>query len=149
MAGYESLTSHPGEPKTTAVFLNARGDVMTRSGFEYILEKHVRTAGAEPPATSTSPFFSTVEVCKLRACSNSAAAVHARDFGSNSSAVLSVFETDILAFGRSGARIIGLTSYGPDAAWAGALAAGACHCVGKDRFGDSLPGLIRNGVLSD
>jgi site-specific recombinase XerC len=33
-----------GEPKTTAVFLNARGDVMTRSGFEYILEKHVRTA---------------------------------------------------------------------------------------------------------
>ena len=70
-----------GEPKTTAVFLNARGDVMTRSGFEYILEKHVRTA------------------------------------------VFSVFETDILAFGRSGARIIGLTSYAPDAAWAGALAA--------------------------
>jgi len=36
-----------GEPKTTALFLNARGDVMTRSGFEYILEKHVRTAGAK------------------------------------------------------------------------------------------------------
>ena len=31
----------------TALFLNARGDVMTRSGFEYILEKHVRTAGAK------------------------------------------------------------------------------------------------------
>jgi integrase/recombinase XerD len=36
-----------GEPKTTALFLNARGDVMTRSGFEYILEKHVRTAGTK------------------------------------------------------------------------------------------------------
>ena len=36
-----------GDPKTTALFLNARGDVMTRSGFEYILEKHVRTAGAK------------------------------------------------------------------------------------------------------
>ena len=28
-----------GEPKATALFLNARGDVMTRSGFEYILGK--------------------------------------------------------------------------------------------------------------
>jgi integrase/recombinase XerD len=36
-----------GEPKSTALFLNACGDVMTRSGFEYILEKHVRTAGAK------------------------------------------------------------------------------------------------------
>jgi integrase/recombinase XerD len=33
-----------GEPKTTALFLNAHSDAMTRSGFEYILEKHVRTA---------------------------------------------------------------------------------------------------------
>jgi integrase/recombinase XerD len=33
-----------GESKTTALFLNARGDVMTRSGFEYILEKHIQTA---------------------------------------------------------------------------------------------------------
>ena len=33
-----------GESKTTALFLNAHGDVMTRSGFEYILEKHGRTA---------------------------------------------------------------------------------------------------------
>ena len=36
-----------GEPKATALFLNARGDVMTRSGFEYILEKHVRTASTK------------------------------------------------------------------------------------------------------
>lgn len=38
-----------GEPKTTttALFPNARGDVMTRSGFEYILEKHVRAASAQ------------------------------------------------------------------------------------------------------
>ena len=36
-----------GDPKTTALFLNARGDVMTRSGFEYILEKHVQTASGK------------------------------------------------------------------------------------------------------
>src|SRR5437868_4638201 len=33
-----------GEPKGTALFQNARGDLMTRSGFKYILKKHVRTA---------------------------------------------------------------------------------------------------------
>jgi DNA-binding NarL/FixJ family response regulator len=43
------------------------------------------------------------------------------------------------------ARIIGLTTYEPDAAWARALSAGACYCVAKDRLSDSLPGLIRNG----
>lgn len=47
------------------------------------------------------------------------------------------------------ARIIGLTTYAPDAAWEGAIAAGACYCVGKDGLGDSLPGLIRNRVLPD
>jgi integrase/recombinase XerD len=36
-----------GEPNTTALFPNARGDVMTRSGFEYILEKHVRAASVK------------------------------------------------------------------------------------------------------
>jgi integrase/recombinase XerD len=36
-----------GQPKSTALFPNARGDDMTRSGFEYILEKHVRTASAK------------------------------------------------------------------------------------------------------
>jgi integrase/recombinase XerD len=39
-----------GEPKTTALFPNARGDSMTRSGFEYIIEKHVRAASAKQPA---------------------------------------------------------------------------------------------------
>ena len=39
-----------GDPKSTALFPNARGDGMTRSGFEYILEKHVRTASAKQPS---------------------------------------------------------------------------------------------------
>ena len=42
-----------------------------------------------------------------------------------------------------GARIIGLTTYEPDAVWAQALAAGACQCVAKDRLSDNLPRLIR------
>ena len=45
----------------------------------------------------------------------------------------------------AGARIIGLTTYERDAAWAGALAAGACQCIAKDRLSDSLPRLIRDG----
>ena len=36
-----------GEPKGTALFQNARGELMTRSGFKYILEKHVRTASVQ------------------------------------------------------------------------------------------------------
>jgi DNA-binding NarL/FixJ family response regulator len=44
-----------------------------------------------------------------------------------------------------GARIIGLTTYGPDTAWKGALAAGIWQCVTKDGLSDSLPRLIRNG----
>jgi integrase/recombinase XerD len=36
-----------GESQGTALFVNARGDLMTRSGFEYILEKHVRAAAAK------------------------------------------------------------------------------------------------------
>ena len=39
-----------GEPKTLALFPNMRGDAMTRSGFEYILDKHVRTASAKQPS---------------------------------------------------------------------------------------------------
>ena len=35
-----------GELKTAALFSNMRGDAITRSGFEYILDKHVRTASA-------------------------------------------------------------------------------------------------------
>jgi DNA-binding NarL/FixJ family response regulator len=48
-----------------------------------------------------------------------------------------------------GARIIGLTTYEPDAAWPGALAAGACQCIAKDRVSDSLPWLIRTGNLPE
>ena len=39
-----------GELKTPSLFSNMRGDAMTRSGFEYILDKHVRTASAEQPS---------------------------------------------------------------------------------------------------
>ncbi len=39
-----------GEPKSTALFHNARGDLMTRSGFKYILAKHLRTASAKQPS---------------------------------------------------------------------------------------------------
>jgi integrase/recombinase XerD len=39
--------------QATEVFLNARGTAMTRSGFEYILEKHVRTAAQHCPSLST------------------------------------------------------------------------------------------------
>jgi integrase/recombinase XerD len=42
-----------GEPTSTAFFLNARGDAMTRSGFEYILEQHVRTANTKQPSLAT------------------------------------------------------------------------------------------------
>lgn len=38
------------EPKGTALFQNARGDLMTRSGFKYILAKHLRTASAKQPS---------------------------------------------------------------------------------------------------
>jgi len=39
-----------GEPNSTALFLNARDEGMTRSGFEYILKKHIRTAGIKQPS---------------------------------------------------------------------------------------------------
>jgi site-specific recombinase XerD len=39
-----------GEPKGAALFQNARGDLMTRSGFKYILSKHVRTASHTQPS---------------------------------------------------------------------------------------------------
>lgn len=39
-----------GDQKATALFLNARGDLMTRSGFEYILDKHVRIASVKQPS---------------------------------------------------------------------------------------------------
>jgi integrase/recombinase XerD len=39
-----------GDLKTAALFSNMRGDTITRSGFEYILDKHVRTASAKQPS---------------------------------------------------------------------------------------------------
>jgi integrase/recombinase XerD len=39
-----------GEPKGTAHFRIVRGDLMTRSGFKYILAKHVKTANAKQPS---------------------------------------------------------------------------------------------------
>jgi site-specific recombinase XerD len=38
-----------GEALTPELFINARGESMTRSGFEYILHKHVRTATQHCP----------------------------------------------------------------------------------------------------
>lgn len=39
-----------GETKSGAIFLNARHEAMTRSGFEYILDKHVQTASVRQPS---------------------------------------------------------------------------------------------------
>ena len=39
-----------GDLNGTALFQNARGDLMTRSGFKYILAKHVKTASAKQPS---------------------------------------------------------------------------------------------------
>jgi site-specific recombinase XerD len=38
-----------GEVSAPELFLNARGEPMSRAGFEYILRKHVRTAGKHHP----------------------------------------------------------------------------------------------------
>ena len=40
----------PQQPKGTDLFHNARGDLMTRFGFKYILAKHLRTASAKQPS---------------------------------------------------------------------------------------------------
>jgi integrase/recombinase XerD len=42
-----------GQPMSTALFLNAGHDVMTRSGFEYILDKYVKVASAKQPSLTT------------------------------------------------------------------------------------------------
>ena len=42
-----------GDALTPELFLNARGQPMTRSGFEYILRKHVRTAAEGQPSLKT------------------------------------------------------------------------------------------------
>jgi len=42
-----------GPAPTPELFLNARGQAMTRSGFEYVLDKHVKTATKACPSLST------------------------------------------------------------------------------------------------
>src|SRR5215472_10369681 len=49
-----------GEPNSTALFLNARDEAMTRSGFEYILEKHIRVASIKQPSLTKKEFHPTV-----------------------------------------------------------------------------------------
>jgi integrase/recombinase XerD len=39
-----------GEPKGTGLFQNARGELMTRSGFKYIVKKYVRMASVKQPS---------------------------------------------------------------------------------------------------
>lgn len=39
-----------GEPKGMALIENVRGDLMTRSGFKYMLAKHVKTPSAKQPS---------------------------------------------------------------------------------------------------
>jgi len=46
----------------------------------------------------------------------------------------------------AGARIIGLTTFAPDAVWTRASSAGACLCTSKDCLSDSLPRLIRTAA---
>ena len=46
-----------GTAATPELFLNARGEAMTRSGFEYILHKHVETAIKRCPSLSTKRVF--------------------------------------------------------------------------------------------
>jgi site-specific recombinase XerD len=41
-----------GDVRVPELFLNARNDAMTRAGFEYILRKHVHTAGTCCPTLS-------------------------------------------------------------------------------------------------
>jgi len=45
-----TIRGHASAPE---LFLNARGEPMTRSGFEYILRKHVHTAAKRCPALSS------------------------------------------------------------------------------------------------
>jgi integrase-like protein len=39
-----------GKPKGTALFQNARGELMTRSGFKYIVKKYLRIASVKQPS---------------------------------------------------------------------------------------------------
>lgn len=44
------ITIRPNVTTTPEIFLNAQGRAMTRSGFEYILSKHVKTANIQQPS---------------------------------------------------------------------------------------------------
>ena len=44
-----------GEVKATEIFVNARGTAMTRSGFEYILDKHIEKAAEAAPSLLGRP----------------------------------------------------------------------------------------------
>jgi site-specific recombinase XerD len=52
VAALRAWLSVRGTPPTPELFVNARGQPMTRSGFEYILEKHVATAAKTCPSLS-------------------------------------------------------------------------------------------------
>jgi integrase len=55
-----------GEPRgsRTPLFQNARGELMTRSGFKYILAKHVRAASAKQPSLTKNGFRRTLSVTR-------------------------------------------------------------------------------------
>jgi len=46
-----------GKVLAPELFLNARGEPMTRSGFEYILRKHAKTAAARCPSLLTKRVY--------------------------------------------------------------------------------------------
>lgn len=51
-----------GQAPCPELFVNAEGTVMTRAGFEYVLDKHVRAAAARCPALAGR----SVSPCQLR-----------------------------------------------------------------------------------
>jgi hypothetical protein len=48
------------EQQRSELFLNARAQAMTRSGFEYILAKHVATAAREVPSIAAKSSIDAV-----------------------------------------------------------------------------------------
>jgi site-specific recombinase XerD len=52
VAALRAWLSVRGAPLTPELFVNARGQAMTRSGFEYLLKKHVATAANTCPSLS-------------------------------------------------------------------------------------------------
>ena len=52
-AALRAWLAHRPPGRATEVFLNAQGEALTRSGFEYILDKHVQTAARRCPSLLT------------------------------------------------------------------------------------------------